>query len=105
VLALIDAIPYLPTHLVDEWLSRAAESSNAIPDPRMRDVAQRRLWEVLASGELDVDRAVVGVAWWGTRGGREMIARNGNGNGNGQGELMMSGALGQGESQKESSRL
>ncbi|KAI0476815.1 hypothetical protein F4859DRAFT_64331 [Xylaria cf. heliscus] len=96
VLALVDALPSLPLHLVDEWLSRAAEASAAIPDPRMRDVAHRRLWEVLANGELDVDRAVAGVTWWGTRGGRGMIS-------GGSGEPMMSGALVQ--SQNESSRL
>ncbi|KAI0118762.1 hypothetical protein GGR51DRAFT_497542 [Nemania sp. FL0031] len=95
VLALVDALPYLPTHLLDEWLSRAAEASAAIADPRLRDVARHRLWEVLASGELDVDRAVAGVAWWGTRGGRDML---GTGS-----EPMMSGALVQ--SEKESSRL
>ncbi|KAI1313669.1 hypothetical protein F5Y03DRAFT_104717 [Xylaria venustula] len=101
VLALTDALPYLPVHLVNEWLTRAAEASNAIPDPQMRGVARHRLWEVLANGELDVDRAVAGVAWWGTQGGRDMIS----GTGNSQGEdLMMSGALVQGE-QKESSRL
>ncbi|KAI1170717.1 hypothetical protein F4777DRAFT_568114 [Nemania sp. FL0916] len=67
ILALVDALPSLPVHLVDEWLSRAADASNAIPDPRMRDVARRRLWKVLADGELDVERAVVGVSWWGAR--------------------------------------
>ncbi|TGJ87688.1 hypothetical protein E0Z10_g1055 [Xylaria hypoxylon] len=99
VLALTDALPYLPVHLIDEWLSRAAEASNAILDPRMRDVARRRLWEVLANGELDVDRAIAGVRWWGTQGGRDMI----NGTGNDQMDFMMSGALVQ--SEKESSRL
>ncbi|KAI0455424.1 hypothetical protein F5B21DRAFT_523662 [Xylaria acuta] len=98
VLALVDALPYLPVHLVDEWLPRAAGASGAIPDPRMRDVARRRLWELLADGELDVDRAVAGVTWWGTRGGRDMMI-----SGNGGGDFMMSGALVQGE--KESSRL
>ncbi|KAI3344128.1 hypothetical protein F4824DRAFT_34510 [Ustulina deusta] len=100
VLALTDALPYLPVHLVDEWLSRAAEAGNAILDLQMRHVARQRLWEVLASGELDVDRAVVGVTWWGTQGGRDMM----NGTGNGQGELMMSGGLVQGE-KEERSRL
>ncbi|KAI0542238.1 hypothetical protein GGR58DRAFT_453207 [Xylaria digitata] len=100
VLALIDALPYLPVHLINEWLSRAAEASNTIPDPQMRDVARRRLWEVLANGELDVDRAVAGVTWWGTQGGRDMITRTGND----QKDLtMMSGALVQDE--KERSRL
>ncbi|KAI1195599.1 hypothetical protein F5X97DRAFT_241378 [Nemania serpens] len=99
VLALVDALPYLPAPLVDEWLSRAAESSNAILDPRMRDVARRRLWEVLASGELDVDRAVVGVAWWGTQGGRDLLGRGGNE----EAEPMMSGALV--DDARETSRL
>ncbi|KAI1427007.1 hypothetical protein F5Y12DRAFT_224465 [Xylaria sp. FL1777] len=96
VLALTDALPYLPVHLVNEWLSRAAEASHAIRDPQMRDVARHRLWEVLANGELDVDRAVAGVTWWGTQGGRDMVGQ--------QGEFMMSGALVPGET-KESSRL
>ncbi|KAI1188703.1 hypothetical protein F5B17DRAFT_255999 [Nemania serpens] len=99
VLALIDALPYLPVRLVDEWLSRAAEASSAIRDPRMRDVARRRLWDVLASSELDVDRAVVGAAWWGTQGGRELLSHGVDG----QEEPMMSGALG--HDVKESSRL
>ncbi|KAI1755445.1 hypothetical protein F4782DRAFT_488607 [Xylaria castorea] len=100
VLALVDALPFLPVHLVDEWLSRAAEASNVIQDPRMRDAAHRRLWEVLADGELDVERAVAGVTWWGTRGGRDMMMISGN---NGSGEFMMSGALVR--DQRESSRL
>ncbi|KAI1115984.1 hypothetical protein F5Y14DRAFT_97477 [Nemania sp. NC0429] len=99
VLALIDALPFLPLRLVDEWLSHAAEASGAIRDPRMRDVARRRLWEVLASGELDVGRAVAGVAWWGTRGGQNLLG----GGPDGPEEPMMSGALG--HDVKESSRL
>lgn len=104
ILALIDALPYLPIHLVDEWLSRAAESSAAIPDPRMRDVARRRLWEVLASGELDVDRAVAGVRWWGTRGGRDIMTRMGANDGQPE-VMMMSGALPQERERENSSRL
>ncbi|KAI1331245.1 peroxin 8 [Xylariaceae sp. FL0255] len=97
ILALIDSLPFLSTPLVDEWLSRAAEAAASIPDPRMRDIARRRLWDVLASGEMDVDRAMTGIAWWGGRGGREAVI------GRGAGDLMMSGALGGGE--KEVSRL
>ncbi|GAW22238.1 hypothetical protein ANO14919_117740 [Xylariales sp. No.14919] len=98
VLALADALPYLPVRLVNEWLSRVAEASNAILDPQMRNIARRRLWEVLANGELDVDRAMTGVTWWGTC-GQDMI----DGTGNNQRDLMMSGALVQND--KESSRL
>lgn len=32
ILALVDALPFLPLHLVDDWLSRAAEASAAISD-------------------------------------------------------------------------
>ncbi|KAI1432948.1 peroxin 8 [Xylaria sp. CBS 124048] len=99
VLALIDALPYLPKPLIHEWLSQAGEASNAIADPRMRNTARQRLWEVLATGTLDVDRAVSGVAWWGTHGGRELVS----GGEQGGGDFMMSGALAQ--APRESSRL
>ncbi|KAI1267400.1 peroxin 8 [Xylariaceae sp. FL1019] len=86
ILALIDALPYLPTPLVGEWLTRAAESCSSIQDPSMRDTARRRLWDVLADGEMDVERAVAGITWWGSSGGKEMLRDGG-------GEFMMSGAL------------
>lgn len=107
LLALIDAIPYLPPAGVAIWLTRAAESLRAIPNPEMRDVVRRRIWDVLAGGELDVERAAVGVAWWGVGGGREMVLFDGGGGGGGgQGEFMMSGALGGGEElDKERSML
>ncbi|KAI1634829.1 hypothetical protein F4809DRAFT_495578 [Biscogniauxia mediterranea] len=73
VLALIDALPYLPLPILEEWLSRTAETLNTIADPHMREIARRRFWDVLVSGEMDVDRAAVGVTWWGTHGGREMV--------------------------------
>ena len=44
-----------------------------ISDPSLREPVKRRLWDVLVSGELDVDRAAIGVAWWGTKGGRELV--------------------------------
>ncbi|KAI1406701.1 peroxin 8 [Hypoxylon fuscum] len=73
VLALLDALPFLPLAAVEEWLTRAAEAMNGIADERMRDTARRRFWDMLVSGEMDVERAAVGVAWWGTNGGREMV--------------------------------
>lgn len=33
---------------------------------------RERLWEVLSGGEMDVERSQLCVAWWTTRGGREM---------------------------------
>ncbi|KAL7626600.1 hypothetical protein AAE478_003372 [Parahypoxylon ruwenzoriense] len=102
VLALIDALPYLPVHILEEWLTRAAESAAAIADPRMRDAARHRLWDVLASGEMDVERAAVGVAWWGTKGGRDTVLL-----GRAAGpEFLMSGALAvQDSSSSSSSKL
>ncbi|KAI0010184.1 hypothetical protein F4779DRAFT_326281 [Xylariaceae sp. FL0662B] len=76
VLALIDALPYAPLPAMDEWLARAAEAANAIAGAdhsRMRDVARRRFCDVLAGPEMDVERAARGVAWWGSRGGRELL--------------------------------
>ncbi|KAI1450906.1 peroxin 8 [Annulohypoxylon stygium] len=102
VLAMIDALPHLPLHVVEEWLTRAAESMNAIADPAMREIARRRFWDVLVSGEMDVERGAVGVAWWGTNGGREMVLF-GQPRGAGGAEFMMSGALM--EQAREGSRL
>jgi hypothetical protein len=39
----------------------------------MRDAVKARFWEVLISGELDPERSGLAVAWWSTRGGREMV--------------------------------
>lgn len=92
VLALIEALPFLPLAIVEEWLTRTAEAMNEIVDPAMREAARKRFWDVLVSGEMDVERASVGVAWWGTGGGREMVllhAPRGK-------QFMMSGALGAG---------
>ncbi|KAI4870774.1 peroxin 8 [Hypoxylon rubiginosum] len=98
VLALLDALPYLPLHAVEEWLARAAEAMNAVADPAMREVARRRFWDVLVGGEMDVERSALGVAWWGTAGGREMVLLGRPRPGPGaEGDFLMSGALAQGE--------
>lgn len=94
VLALIDSLPFLPLQIVDEWLSRTAEAMNTIADAGMREVARKRFWDVLVSGEMDVERAAIGVAWWGTGGGREMVLLNAPRVHDKQEEYMMSGALG-----------
>ena len=72
---------------------------NAVVDPSMRETARKRFWEVLVNGEMDVERAAVGVAWW-AGGGRQMVLHGGRRNG--QGEFLMSGALG---AVQEDSRL
>jgi hypothetical protein len=72
MLALLDALPFLPSRSLEEWLPLVAELLNMIDDHGMKDVCKARFWEVLESGEMDVDRAAVCVAWWTTRGGRDM---------------------------------
>lgn len=73
VLTLIDALPYLPFPIVEEWMNAAAGALHEIPDRVLREVAKQRFWELLGSGEMDVERAAIGVAWWGTKGGRELV--------------------------------
>ncbi|KAK0646174.1 hypothetical protein B0T16DRAFT_458123 [Cercophora newfieldiana] len=73
VLTLIDALPFLHLSIFEEWMTLTALAVGEIGDPTMREPAKRRFWEVLSSGEMDVERAAIGVAWWGTRGGREAV--------------------------------
>lgn len=73
VLTMIDALPYLPLPIVEEWMNMAAAALHEVSDPMLREVAKQRFWEILGSGEMDVDRAAIGVAWWGTKGGRELV--------------------------------
>lgn len=73
VLALVDALPFLPLPLVEEWMAIAAQTLNAIADPQLRRPVRERFWDILVNGEMDVERSAIGVAWWGTKGGREMV--------------------------------
>ncbi|TLD30810.1 hypothetical protein PspLS_01985 [Pyricularia sp. CBS 133598] len=73
VLAMIDSLPFLPLAIVEDWLTVAAISLNKVEDAELREVVKQRFWDVLVSGEMDVERAALGVAWWGTKGGREMV--------------------------------
>ncbi|KAJ4268743.1 hypothetical protein NW762_002811 [Fusarium torreyae] len=87
VLALVDSLPYLPLPLVEEWFTIAAQVMNEIEDSVLREPVKQRFLQILVSGELDVERAATGVAWWGTLGGRELIL------GASTEPAMMSGAL------------
>ncbi|PHH64690.1 hypothetical protein CDD81_4131 [Ophiocordyceps australis] len=88
VLTLIDSLPFLPLGLVEEWLTVAANLMNGIADMQMRAPAKKRFLDLLVNGELDVDRAMIGLAWWTDQGGRELIVFGGPGE-----PVMMSGAL------------
>ncbi|KAK5989959.1 Peroxisomal biogenesis factor 8-like protein [Cladobotryum mycophilum] len=87
-MALVDALPYLPLPLVEEWLTITAQTLNNITDQRLRAPVKQRFWDILVNGEMDVERAAIGVAWWGTQGGRELVLFGGK-----HDPAMMSGAL------------
>ncbi|CAN8097391.1 unnamed protein product [Discula destructiva] len=96
VLTLIDVLPYLPLPIVEEWMNVAAGALHQVSDPILRDVAKQRFWEILGSGEMDVERAAIGVAWWGTKGGRELVLFGPVAGRVDAQEPLMSGALGDG---------
>ena len=73
LLSAIDSLPYLPIPLLGDWLPISADLLHKIQDPLQKDICQRRLWEVMSNGEMDVERAALCVAWWGNRGGRELV--------------------------------
>ncbi|KAF6234658.1 hypothetical protein HO173_007284 [Letharia columbiana] len=72
-LTLIDALPFLPIDQLEDWLPIVAESVNMIKDADQLRTCRQRFWNVLSNGEMDVGRAALCVAWWGTRGGRDMV--------------------------------
>ena len=91
ILALVDALPFLPVSELEEWLPIVAHSIQTVRDVRMQQLCSQRLWEILTSGEMDVDRSAVCVAWWSTRGGRELVLDT---DGTGDHGPFMSGGLG-----------
>jgi hypothetical protein len=101
ILAMLDALPFLQSRSLEEWLPLAADLLNLIADNGMRNVCTARFWEVLESGEMDVDRAAVCVAWWTTRGGRDMLL-HGRRNVEIENGPFMSGGLG---SREDASKL
>ncbi|KAH6627798.1 hypothetical protein F5144DRAFT_576919 [Chaetomium tenue] len=50
-----------------------AGAVNEVVGERLREGVRRRFWDVLVSGEMDVERAAIAAAWWGTKGGREAV--------------------------------
>ncbi|KAI1007756.1 hypothetical protein K3495_g470 [Podosphaera aphanis] len=73
VLALLDALPNVTLSLLRTWLPFAAKLLNRIPDKAMRQHCQERFWEILESGEMDIERSAICVTWWTTQGGRESV--------------------------------
>ncbi|KAA8564005.1 hypothetical protein EYC84_012002 [Monilinia fructicola] len=73
MLTLLDALPNLPIDVLQAWLPISAELLNTIEDNYMRERCKARFWEVIESGEMDVERSAVCVGWWGTWGGRDQV--------------------------------
>lgn len=73
ILALIDSLPFLLPETLSRWLTPVAELvAKDVKDAAGKGRLRRRFCEVLTDGELDVDRAEVGVRWW-SEGGRQLV--------------------------------
>ncbi|KOC16138.1 peroxisomal membrane protein [Aspergillus flavus AF70] len=72
-LSLIDGLSFLRVEDLEEWLPLTAQLINTIRESEMRTACVERFWEALSSGEMDVERACYCVAWWSTKGGRELV--------------------------------
>ena len=92
VLTLIDSLPFLSLPIVEDWMTIVAMSLHEIPDLALREATKQRFWEILGSGEMDVERGAIGVAWWGTKGGRELVLF-GPAQSQEQAAFLMSGAI------------
>ena len=73
LLTLIDALPFLPIDQLGDWLPLIAGSLNVVKDSNQLQICKQRFWDVLSKGEMDVNRATHCVAWWGTKGGKDMM--------------------------------
>lgn len=76
VMAMIDSLCFLHPVLLEEWLPLTASLVVQVEDPDMRRTCQDRFWEAMSSGEMDVERAALCVAWWSSSGGREQVLRS-----------------------------
>lgn len=94
VMSMIENLSFLAAQLLPEWLVIATEQIHKVKDPIQREECQKRFWDVLSNGDMDVERAAVCVAWWTSRGGRELALYGAEDQ-----TFQMSGAL------KEESRL
>ena len=73
ILAMIDSLPYLALQDLEEWLPLTAEALSMIRDNTLRETCQRRMWEVLSNGEMDVPRAEYSLWWWSSMGGKQAV--------------------------------
>lgn len=73
ILAMIDAFPFLPEREIEHWMSVTAASLSAVPGEYHKTMCQARFWEMISSGELNPDHAVIAINWWTTKRGREVV--------------------------------
>ena len=73
LLCLIDCLRALNAPLLQEWLPITANLLHKIGDQAQKSLCQQRLWETLSNGEMDVERSNTCVAWWNSRGGRDLV--------------------------------
>ncbi|EXJ90811.1 hypothetical protein A1O1_03916 [Capronia coronata CBS 617.96] len=73
LLSIIDSLSFLPVPLLEEWLPVTANLLHDIDNPAQKQQCLQRLWDTLSNGEMDVERAAACVAWWTSRGGRELV--------------------------------
>lgn len=71
VVALVKSLPILEVGVMRSWLWDIAELVRSLEGPG-REKVRERFWETLA-GEMDVERAEVGVRWWVEEGGRAFV--------------------------------
>ncbi|GAB7354492.1 hypothetical protein MBLNU459_g4962t1 [Dothideomycetes sp. NU459] len=87
---LTDVLPAIALDLLHEWLPLTAELIEHVSDAAMREDCKRHFWDTLVGGEMDPERSQICVAWWTSRGGREMLL---HGDQPAREEYTMSGAL------------
>ena len=90
-LSLIDSLPHLTPEQLRNWLPLTAELVRGLQGADKR-MCRERVVEVLESGEMDVERSQVCVAWWTTGGGRWMLEGR-RGEREREDPTLMSGAL------------
>ncbi|KAF2150570.1 hypothetical protein K461DRAFT_270000 [Myriangium duriaei CBS 260.36] len=91
ILTLLDALPFIATDLLEEWLPLLPAMLQLVADEQMKELCIKHLWETIVGGSMDPDRSQVCVGWWTTGGGMEAILY-GDGGGRSS-EYVMSGAL------------
>ena len=100
LLTLLDALPNVTLPVLENWLPLAADLLGVIPDQATREHCKQRFWELIESGEMDVERSAICVGWWSSKGGRDKVLFGGQK----EGGPYMSGGLGD-EGVKRESRL